>query len=116
MSKERFNRFSVPLGLFDYVNPILYSITIITIIKNIYYLMDFPYQIILLVGAIFSIIVGFIIPTGKVIVGLGLIKFRMPIALVFSVNFGILLSGLMLLKYVMNFSIGVLFLFVYFYL
>ena len=39
-------------------------------------------------------------PTGKVIVGLGLIKFRMPVSLVFCVNSGILISGLMLLRYV----------------
>ena len=96
MKKDRFNKFSVPLGLLDYINPILYSITIITIIKNT------PYNLILLIGAIISIFFGFIIPTGKVIVGLGIIKFRMPVSLVFCVNTGILLSGLMILRYVMN--------------
>ena len=96
MTKDRFNKFSVPLGLLDYINPILYSITIITIIKNT------PYNLILLIGAIISIFFGFIIPTGKVIVGLGIIKFRMPVSLVFCVNTGILLSGLMILRYVMN--------------
>ena len=35
MNKEKLNKFSVPLGLLDYINPILYSITMITIIKNI---------------------------------------------------------------------------------
>ena len=96
MKKDKFNKFSVPLGLLDYINPILYSITIITIIKNT------PYNLILLIGAIISIFFGFIIPTGKVIVGLGIIKFRMPVSLVFCVNTGILLSGLMILRYVMN--------------
>ena len=96
MKKDRFNKFSVPLGLLDYINPILYSITIITIIKNT------PYNLILLIGAIISIFFGFIIPTGKVIVGLGIIKFKMPVSLVFCVNTGILLSGLMILRYVMN--------------
>ena len=102
MKKDRFNKFSVPLGLLDYINPILYTITIVTIIKNIFSIIGTPYNIILLIGAIISILFGFIIPTGKVIIGLGLIKFKMPVSLVFSVNTGILLSGLMILKYVFN--------------
>ena len=106
--KNRLNKFSVPLGLLDYINPIFYSITIITIIKNIYNLLDSPYNIILVIGAVISIIFGFIIPTGKVIVGLGLIKFRMPVSLVFTVNTGILLSGLMLFKYEFNISLIIL--------
>lgn len=102
MKKDKLNSFSVPLGLLDYVNPIFYSITIITIIKNIYNYLDLPFNIILLIGGIISLVFGFVIPTGKVIVGLGLIKFRMPVSLVFCVNSGILLSGLMLSKYVFN--------------
>ena len=102
MKKEKFNKFSVPLGLLDYVNPIFYSITIITIIKNTFSTMEIPFNIILLIGAILSILGGFTIPTGKVLVGLGKIKFKMPVSLVFTVNTGILLSGLMLLKYVLK--------------
>jgi hypothetical protein len=56
----------------------------------------------MVIGAIISILFGFVIPTGKVIVGLNIIKFKMPVSLVFFVNSGILISGLMLLKYVMN--------------
>ena len=52
-----------------------------------------------------SILFGMIIPTGKVLVGLGVIRFRMPVALVFCVNTGILISGLMLLKHVMSLSL-----------
>ena len=100
--KEKFNKFSVPLGLLDYLNPCFYTITMITIINNIYSQVESPYPIILLVGSILSIFFGFIIPTGKVIVGLGIIKFKMPISLVFLVNLGILLSGGVLLKYSMN--------------
>ena len=106
MNKDRFNRFSVPLGLLDYINPIFYTITIITIIRNISLVS--PYNIIIMLGAIISILFGFIIPTGKVIVGLGLIKFKMPVSLVFLVNIGILLSGLMLFKYVMNLHLVIL--------
>ena len=108
MNKDKLNSFSVPLGLLDYINPIFYSITIITIIRNTYSIMASPYNIVLLIGAIISIIFGFIIPTGKVIVGLGLIKFRMPVSLVACVNTGIFLSGLMLLRYVFNLSTKIL--------
>ena len=102
MKEKKLSKFSVPLGLLDYVNPILYSITIITIIRNTSAAMGRPYNTILLIGAIMSIFFGFIIPTGKVIVGLGIIQFVMPVSLVFCVNTGILMSGLMLLKYVMS--------------
>ncbi len=109
MNKEKLNKFSVPLGLLDYINPILYSITMITIIKNIYPIIGSPYNVILLIGAIISIAFGLVIPTGKVIVGLGIIKFRMPVSLVFCVNFGILLSGLMISKYIMSINLNILF-------
>ena len=100
--KTKFNRFSVPLGLLDYVNPILYTITMVTIIHNMRNTMAQPYWTILLIGAVISIFFGFVIPTGKVIVGLGIIKFRMPVSLVFCVNTGILISGLMLFQHVLK--------------
>lgn len=108
MKKDKLNKFSVPLGLLDYINPIFYTITMVVLISNNYSIMETPYNVILLIGAIISIFFGFIIPTGKVLVGLGVIKFKMPVSLVFCVNFGILLSGLMLLKNVMSISLGVL--------
>ncbi len=108
MRADKLNKFSVPLGLLDYINPIFYAITIYTIISNIYPLLQTPYNYILFIGGIISLLFGFIIPTGKVMVGLGIIKFRMPVSLVFCVNSGILLSGLMLLKYVMNISLSTL--------
>lgn len=103
---NRLNKFSVPLGLLDYINRIFYTITIVTIINNIS--LNSPYSTILLIGGIISIIFGFIIPTGKVIVGLGIIDFRMPVSLVFCVNSGIFLSGLMLLKYVYDINLYIL--------
>lgn len=99
---KKFNSFSVPLGLLDYVNPILYTVTMITIIRNMYSILDKPFNTILLIGAVISIFVGFIIPTGKVLVGLGVIKFVMPVALVLCVNSGIFLTGSMLLGNVFN--------------
>lgn len=106
--KEKLNKFSVPLGLLDYINPIFYTITMISIISNVYEKMQNPYNLILLIGAIISIFFGLIIPTGKVIVGLGLIKFRMPVSLVFGVNSGILITGLMVAKHIMNISLSII--------
>ena len=105
--EKKFTTFSVPLGLLDYVNPILYTVTMVTIIRNLYSEMESPFNTILLAGAVISIFFGLIIPTGKVIVGLGIIRFRMPVSLVFCVNTGILISGLMLLKYVMELNTAV---------
>ena len=102
--KKRFNNFSVPLGLLDYINPICYMITMIIVLKNICKIIETPY-IILLIGAIISIIFGFVIPTVKVLIGLKKVKFKMPVNLVFTVNSGILLSGLMLLRYVFGIQI-----------
>ena len=30
MEKKKFNSFSVPLGLLDYINPIFYTVTMVT--------------------------------------------------------------------------------------
>ena len=100
--ENSFNKFSVSLGLLDYVNPILYTITMVTIIKNLYKEMEKPYSTLLLIGAAISVIFGFVIPTGKVIVGLGLIKFVMPVSLVLCVNSGILISGWVLFRHVVK--------------
>lgn len=111
MKKDKFNNFSVSLGLLDYINPVFYSVTIITIIKNIGPELGIPYNVFLIIGAVISLLFGFIIPTGKVIVGLGIIEFKMPVSLVFCVNAGILLSGLMILKYVMSLRLVLLLIF-----
>ena len=107
--KDKFNEFSVPLGLLDYINPIFYTITIITVILNLFTPLGIPYNIILVIGAILSISFGFVIPTGKVLVGLRVIRFKLPVIIVLLVNTGILLSGLMISKYVFQFPILVLF-------
>lgn len=106
--KKKFESFSVPLGLLDYGNPVFYTITMVTILKNMYGVMDRPFNVILLMGAIISIFFGLVIPTGKVIVGLGLIEFKMPVSLVACVNTGILISGLMMLRYVLELSLPAL--------
>ena len=104
----KFNKFSVPLGLLDYINPICYTITMVAIIEATYASMGTPYNIIMFIGAIISVVFGFAIPTGKVLVGLGIVKFTMPVPLVACVNTGILISGLMLIKYVLGLPLGAL--------
>ena len=64
--KKKFDKFSVPLGLLDYGNPVCYTITMVTIIKNTYGIMDRPFNVILLIGVVISIFFGLVIPTGKV--------------------------------------------------
>ena len=104
MRDKKFDSFSVPLGLLDYVNPILYTVTVVTVIRNTYAAMGAPYNRLMLIGAAVSVFFGLIIPTGKVLVGLGIIDFVMPVSLVFSVNAGLLVFGLTLLRYVMGLS------------
>ena len=101
---KKFETFSVPLGLLDYVNPILYTVTMVTLLLNEYPAMDAPYNVLFVAGAIISILFGLIIPTGKVLVGLGVIEFVMPVPLVFAVNTGILVTGLALFRHVMDLS------------
>lgn len=99
------NNFSVALGLTDYINPIMYLITSITLIINLKQIMSIPYNIFYIIGVIISLIFGFTIPTIKLLVGLGKIKFSLPVNLVFYVNSGIFISGLMLLKNIMNLNL-----------
>ena len=98
--EKKFTKFSVPLGLLDYINPILYTVTMATILCHTRGEMPPLYWHLMHAGAVISIIAGFAIPTGKVLVGLEVIRFRMPVSLVFCVNAGILVSGLMLFRFV----------------
>ncbi|MCF0124223.1 MAG: hypothetical protein HUJ68_00405 [Clostridia bacterium] len=99
------DNFSVALGLTDYINPIMYLVTSATIILNINKIMNLPCNIFYIIGVIVSLVFGFTIPTVKVLVGLGKIKFKLPVNFVFYVNSGIFLSGLMLVKNILNINI-----------
>ncbi len=88
--------FSVALGLFDYINPIFYGVTVITILIKTFGVMSLPTYILFALGAAISLIFGLTIPTVKLIVGLGKMQFKMPVNLVSFVNTGILLSGIAL--------------------
>lgn len=101
-SKNKKDNFSVSLGLTDYINPIMYLITSITLIMNINKIMIMPYSVFYIIGVIISLIFGFTIPTLKLLIGLGKMKFKLPVNLVFFVNSGIFISGLMLLKSIFN--------------
>ena len=94
--------FSVALGLFDYINPIFYGITVITIMIKMFGTMSLPTYIIFTLGAVISLIFGLSIPTVKLIVGLGKMQFKMPVNLVSFVNTGILFSGIALVSYVVG--------------
>lgn len=104
-NKKASENFSIALGLFDYINPIFYTITTFTIIHNMKAIINKPLLIVFILGAIISLIFGFSIPTVKFMVGLGKMKFKMPVNLVFYVNSGILLSGIALFNNVLNIPI-----------
>ncbi len=101
-------KFSIGLGLFDYINPILYAITSTTITIHMRGVMLPAIFVIFVIGTVISLIFGLAIPTVKLIVGLGLMQFKMPVNLVFFVNSGIFLSGLMLFYTTFSLSLSVL--------
>ena len=100
--------FSVALGLTDYGNPICYTITSVVIAMNLNKIMPAPYSWIYLLGVIVSLVFGFAIPTVKILVGMGKMKFSLPTGLVFYVNAGLMVSGLMLFKNMIPVSLPVL--------
>ncbi len=85
-SGEIIGHFSVALGLFDYINPIFYGVTVITIMVKLFGIMSVPAYIFFAVGAVISLVFGLSIPTVKLIVGLGKMQFKMPVNLVSFVN------------------------------
>ena len=99
---EIIGHFSVALGLFDYINPIFYGVTVITIMIKMLGMMSTPTYSLFAVGAVISLIFGLSIPTVKLIVGLGKMQFKMPVNLVSFVNTGILLSGIALVSHVVG--------------
>ena len=101
-SNEIIGRFSVALGLFDYINPIFYGVTVITILVKLYGAMSTASYLVFLLGAVISLVFGLSIPTVKLIVGLGKMQFKMPVNLVSFVNTGILLSGIALVSHVVG--------------
>lgn len=95
-------KFSVALGLFDYINPILYTVTSVTVLTHLFGEMKLPMYILYALGVLVSLIFGFSIPTVKVMVGTGKMQFKLPVNFVSFVNSGIFVSGLMLFGYTLN--------------
>jgi len=87
------NEFSIVLGLFDFINPICYTIFTLIGLKYFYKLMKPEFFYTYLVGAIISLIGGFFIPTTKTLVGLGIIEWGLPVSKVIIANTGFLISG-----------------------
>lgn len=104
-NNEIIGKFSVGLGLFDYINPILYGITSITIICYMNGVMKMPLFWLYIIGAVVSLIFGLTIPTVKLIVGLGKMQFKMPVNLVSFVNTGILISGIALVSHMISIKV-----------
>lgn len=92
--------FNVALGLIDFLNPVCYSINTFLIFAGVKAIMK-PVQFwAYLVGIVISLVLGLIIPTGKLLVGLGKIEFKLPYFMFFVVNFGIMLTGVALFSVV----------------
>ncbi len=87
------NEFSVALGLFDYINPICYTIFSIIGFKHFRKIMKSGFFYTYLIGCIISLIGGFFIPTIKTLVGLGVIEWGLPVSKVIIANTGFLISG-----------------------
>ena len=87
------NEFSVALGLFDYINPICYTIFSIIGFKYFRKIMKSGFFYTYLIGCIISLIGGFFIPTIKVLVGAGVIEWGLPVSKVIIANTGFLISG-----------------------
>ena len=85
--------FSVALGLFDYINPVCYTIFSIIGFKYFRKLMKPHLFCIYFVGCIISLVGGFFIPTIKTLVGLGIIEWKLPVSKVIIANTGFLISG-----------------------
>ena len=89
--------FSVALGLTDYGNPILYTVTCVTLLVHMKELMPLPWAILWGLGALVSLAFGFTIPTVKLLIGLGKMQFSLPVNLVTYVKSGIFCYGIALM-------------------
>ena len=90
--------FSIWLGLMDFLNPIIYTLFFVTLLKGLKARNADPGMIkVLTFGAILSLTAGYIIAAGKTIVGLGLIDFTLPVPLFYATDIGFLISGVTML-------------------
>lgn len=92
--------FSIALGLVDYINPLTFSINTFLIWNGLHAAMSMPQRVVYLIGLILALVIGIVIPTGKLLVGMGKMEFRLPFILFFLVNAGIMAIGATLLSMV----------------
>lgn len=85
--------FSLAMGLFDFINPIMYASFFIYTFKKIRPYLAKGFYIVYVCGGLLSLCAGILIPTVKCIVGLGLMTFDLPVKIVAFVNTGFILSG-----------------------
>lgn len=88
----------LPLGIMDFLNPIVYTLFFVELMKGLKEKnTDEGLMKVLRVGAIISLASGYIIATGKTLVGFGLFDFELPVPLFWATGVGFVLSGLALL-------------------
>lgn len=88
----------LPLGIMDFLNPIVYTLFFVQLTKGLKEKKtDEGLMKALRVGAIISLASGYIIATGKTLVGFGLFDFELPVPLFWATGVGFVLSGLSLL-------------------
>ncbi len=87
------NEFSVLLGIVDYFNPLIYFSFLICVVRHIKGKIKKSHYIVFLIGAVMTICAGVIIPTLKIVVGLGKAEFSLPVGIVAIANIGIFLTG-----------------------
>lgn len=85
--------FSVELAIFDFLVPILFSCSFIILKNNLKSKMEKTHYRLFIAGMSLAIIMGFIIPTYKLIVGLGFMKFTPPGYLVVITGIGLFTAG-----------------------
>lgn len=94
----QFNLAFLPLGIMDFLNPIVYTLFFVQLMKGLKEKnTDEGLMKVLKVGAIISLASGYIIATGKTLVGFGLFDFELPVPLFWATGVGFVLSGLALL-------------------
>ncbi|MBQ9911579.1 MAG: hypothetical protein IJM49_00970 [Firmicutes bacterium] len=90
--------FSIWLGLMDFLNPIIYTLFFVALVRGLKARNADPGMIkVLTAGAIISMAAGYIIALGKTLVGLGIINFTLPVPLFYTTDIGFLISGVTLL-------------------
>ncbi|WP_407430842.1 hypothetical protein [Methanobrevibacter sp.] len=88
--------FSVELAIVDFLVPIIFSCSFMILKNNLKSKMEKKFYSFFVIGMSMSLVMGFIIPTYKLIVGLGFLNFTPPGYLVVITGIGLLIAGISL--------------------